>query len=137
MQNSHTAKLISSIADKVEGKSKYIRKVFRDFDENFDGTVNHDEFRKGLEHMGIVLNEKDFNTVLDLVDKDRDGDVDYNEFSNVLKGQVRPPTAYMPARPSIRLCLSLSVSVCLCLSLSVSVCLCLSLSVSVCLCLSL
>ena len=33
--------------------------------------MNHDEFRRGLEHMGIALNEADFNTVLDLVDKDR------------------------------------------------------------------
>lgn len=84
---SKESKLIADISAKVEGKSKYIRKVFRDFDEDSDGTVNHAEFRRGLNHMGINLKDDEFNMVLDMVDKDRDGTVDYMEFANVLKGQ--------------------------------------------------
>ena len=32
----------------MEGKSKYIRKVFRDFDENFDGTASS---------MGVIMTD--------------------------------------------------------------------------------
>jgi Ca2+-binding EF-hand superfamily protein len=86
-RGSAEVKLVEDIAAKVEGKSKYIRKVFRDFDEDFDGTVNHEEFKKGLEHLGVKLDDKKFNMLLKLVDQDESGSVDYLEFSNVLKGQ--------------------------------------------------
>lgn len=80
-------KLINEIAEKVEAKSKFIRKVFRDFDEDFDGTVNHTEFRNGLDHLGIVLNDKRFDMLLKIVDADNSGTVDYLEFAQTLKGQ--------------------------------------------------
>lgn len=86
-RGSEEVKLVEDIAAKVEGKSKYIRKVFRDFDEDFDGTVNHQEFKKGLEHLGVKLDDKKFEMLLKLVDQDGSGSVDYLEFSNVLKGQ--------------------------------------------------
>lgn len=86
-RGSAEVKLVDEIAAKVEGKSKYIRKVFRDFDEDFDGTVNHEEFKKGLEHLGVKLDQKKFEMLLRLVDQDGSGSVDYLEFSNVLKGQ--------------------------------------------------
>ena len=66
-RGSAEVKLVEDIAAKVEGKSKYIRKVFRDFDEDFDGTVNHDEFKKGLEHLGVKLTDDKFDMLLNLV----------------------------------------------------------------------
>ena len=66
-RGSAEVKLVEDIAAKVEGKSKYIRKVFRDFDEDFDGTVNHDEFKKGLEHLGVKLTDDKFDMLLKLV----------------------------------------------------------------------
>jgi Ca2+-binding EF-hand superfamily protein len=84
---SEERKLLDEIADKVESKSKYIRKVFRDFDEDFDGTVNHKEFRNGLSHLGVDLDDKRFAMLLKLVDADGSGSVDYGEFANSLKGQ--------------------------------------------------
>ena len=38
-----------------------------DFDEDFDGTVNHDEFKKGLEHLGVKLTDDKFDMLLNLV----------------------------------------------------------------------
>jgi hypothetical protein len=49
--------------------------------------VNHQEFKKGLEHLGVKLDDKQFEMLLKLVDQDGSGSVDYLEFSNVLKGQ--------------------------------------------------
>jgi len=53
-------KIIDKIREKVSGKSKRFAKVFRTFDENHDGVVSHDEFRKGLIHLGAPLSDTEF-----------------------------------------------------------------------------
>jgi Ca2+-binding EF-hand superfamily protein len=64
---------------------KNIRVVFRNFDLDKSGSVDYDELRKGLEHIGITLNDVDFQTLLDVVDNDKSGSIDYNEFIEDLK----------------------------------------------------
>jgi hypothetical protein len=59
--------------------------VFRNFDEDKSGSVDYQEFRKGLEHIGIILTDVDFQTLLDVVDNDKSGTIDYNEFVEDLK----------------------------------------------------
>ena len=146
-KGSEEVKLVEDIAAKVEGKSKYIRKVFRDFDEDFDGTVNHNEFKKGLEHLGVKLDDRKFDMLLKLVDQDGSGSVDYLEFSNVLKGQdmqigmqvgdsVDPKVAKMPelAAPApapALACSCCSCCSCCCCSCFCSSCFCLCCSSSV------
>jgi len=71
--------ILHQIADKVEQKAKNIRVVFRNFDEDKSGSVDYQEFRKGLEHIGIILTDVDFQTLLDVVDNDKSGTIDYNE----------------------------------------------------------
>ena len=68
------------IADKVEQKSKNVRVVFRNFDEDKSGNVDYGEFRRGLAHLGIALSDADFETLLGVVDNDGSGTIDYNEF---------------------------------------------------------
>merc|ERR1711871_1507022 len=80
-----SSSILQQIADKVEQKSKNIRVVFRNFDEDKSGSVDTHEFRKGLEHIGIVLTDVDFQTLLDVVDNDKSGTIDYNEFVEDLK----------------------------------------------------
>jgi Ca2+-binding EF-hand superfamily protein len=77
--------ILQQIADKVEQKSKNIRVVFRNFDEDKSGSVDYQEFRKGLEHIGIILTDVDFQTLLNVVDNDNSGTIDYNEFVEDLK----------------------------------------------------
>merc|ERR1712100_493647 len=77
--------ILQQIADKVEQKAKNIRVVFRNFDEDKSGSVDYQEFRKGLEHIGIILTDVDFQTLLDVVDNDKSGTIDYNEFVEDLK----------------------------------------------------
>jgi len=77
--------ILHQIADKVEQKSKNIRVVFRNFDEDKSGSVDYQEFRKGLEHIGIILTDVDYQTLLDVVDNDKSGTICYNEFVEDLK----------------------------------------------------
>merc|ERR1711871_961079 len=77
--------ILQQIADKVEQKAKNIRVVFRNFDEDKSGTIDYQEFRKGIEHLGIILTDSDFQTLLDEVDNDRSGCIDYGEFVEDLK----------------------------------------------------
>ena len=77
--------ILAFIADKVEQKSRNVRVVFRNFDEDKSGSVDYDEFRKGLSHLGINLSDGEFKTLLDIVDNDSSGTIDYNEFVEDLK----------------------------------------------------
>ena len=69
----------------VEQKSKNVRVVFRNFDEDKSGSVDYDEFRKGLKHLGITLSDAEFQTLIVVLDNDGSGTIDYNEFVEDLK----------------------------------------------------
>ena len=70
--------ILAQIADKVEQKSKNVRVVFRNFDEDKSGSVDYTEFRRGLAHLGIAMSDADFEALIDVVDNDRSGCIDYN-----------------------------------------------------------
>ncbi len=44
--------------------------------------VDHDEFKAGLAMIGFEPSEKELGEVLAIVDKDNDGEVDYEEFAS-------------------------------------------------------
>ena len=44
--------------------------------------------RAGLAHLGFELSDQQFEKLLTRVDRDGDGDINYNEFAARLKGQV-------------------------------------------------
>ena len=47
-----------------------IRPVFRRFDEDKSGRLDYDEFRRGLLHMGIPLNDREFALLIKELDND-------------------------------------------------------------------
>ncbi len=59
--------------------------MFRNFDEDKSGTVDYDEFRKGLANIGIIVSDADFHNLLEVLDNDKSGCIDYNEFVEDLK----------------------------------------------------
>lgn len=77
--------MLQQIAEKVEQKSKNVRVVFRNFDEDKSGTVDYVEFRKGLANIGIIVSDADYHNLLELLDNDKSGCIDYNEFVEDLK----------------------------------------------------
>merc|ERR1712100_307770 len=79
--------ILQQIAEKVEQKAKNVRVVFRNFDEDKSGSFDYAEFRRGLAHLGIALSDEDFETLIDVVDNDKSGCINYNEFVEDLKSQ--------------------------------------------------
>eukprot|EP00698_Gefionella_okellyi_P008576 TRINITY_DN212_c1_g1_i1.p1 TRINITY_DN212_c1_g1~~TRINITY_DN212_c1_g1_i1.p1 ORF type:complete len:1273 (+),score=360.04 TRINITY_DN212_c1_g1_i1:159-3977(+) len=83
----HNSATLQAIQDKLAAKSEHLAKVFRQFDMDHDGTVSHAELREGLKQLNFELNDQDFEALVNVVDADRNGYVDYNEFARSLKQQ--------------------------------------------------
>ena len=60
-------RIMTMIKDKVEAKSGSVTKVFRGFDADKSGFVNYEEFRKGMNFLGLELKDSEFNALMLLV----------------------------------------------------------------------
>jgi len=54
--------------------------VFVALDRDKDGTVTHEEFKRGMHRLGIGLTDKQITAMLKHMDKDDSGEIEYNEF---------------------------------------------------------
>ena len=54
---------------------------------------------RGLAHLGIALSDEDFETLIDTVDNDKSGCIDYNEFVEDLKSGDMQTGGFMGADP--------------------------------------
>ena len=61
--------------------------IFQQFDADADGTVSKEEMRLGLAQMGEELGEDELGELMELVDVDGDGSIDYTEL--VRLGQMQ------------------------------------------------
>jgi hypothetical protein len=93
--------LKNKLAEKTRGaqsEESVLKKAFKYFDLNDNGSVEPDEFAKAIEKIGIQIpTRQDLNTLFNIYDADGSGALDYQEFSAVLfnKGDTssRPSTA--------------------------------------------
>ena len=53
--------------------------IFRSFDEDGNGTLSHEEFYNGMMRLGIGVTKKDIKGLINLVDTNNDGEIDYRE----------------------------------------------------------
>eukprot|EP00117_Sycon_ciliatum_P034618 scpid48079/ scgid26388/ Calmodulin-like protein len=67
--------------------------LFRSFDENGDGVLSHDEFRKGMARLKAPFTEAEVEAVIKLIDIDGSGDLDFDEFKNGIRYRHPKPTA--------------------------------------------
>ena len=65
-----------------------ILKVFREFDADDSGSLSYGEFQLGLKHMGLNLNEEEFNLLTTEVDNDGGGSIDFDEFVEDIAPEV-------------------------------------------------
>ena len=66
--------------------TRFASQVFRTFDENHDGTCTRDEFRRGLENgLGCAIATPDYDLLVNHVDADNSGRIDYFEFADKMK----------------------------------------------------
>lgn len=78
---------LQKIRRKVYEKSVSLKNAFRRFDEDKDGTVSRSEFKKAMKQMNLDLPEKVVNGLLDALDSDGGGVVEYSEFAAMLKAK--------------------------------------------------
>jgi len=97
LKNSFERELKNKLAEKTKGaqsEESVLKKAFKYFDLNDNGTVEPDEFAKAIEKIGIQIPTKqDLNTLFNIYDLDGSGAIDYNEFSTVLFGKGTPATS--------------------------------------------
>eukprot|EP00658_Telonema_sp_P-2_P052269 TRINITY_DN4047_c0_g1_i2.p1 TRINITY_DN4047_c0_g1~~TRINITY_DN4047_c0_g1_i2.p1 ORF type:complete len:684 (+),score=119.94 TRINITY_DN4047_c0_g1_i2:127-2052(+) len=91
--NERTTLLTQQLRDKVDQKGGSMSHHFVKFDANHDGTINHSEFRQGIEQgLGLPLSTPDVQLLLQDVDQNNSGQIDYIEFANKMK--ARDETTY-------------------------------------------
>lgn len=81
--------LIKEIKSKIVERSangiRGIARIFKAMDENGSRTLDVDDFRWGLKDYGVTISKEEAQQVLDHFDRDRNGQVDFNEFLRAIK----------------------------------------------------
>ena len=72
--------LRNEMSDMLKETGLDLEAAFKAFDVDGDGTVTPDEFRTGLRSLQLKLTAEQIEEVVDLIDKDGDGNLDYMEF---------------------------------------------------------
>jgi len=57
-----------------------VYEAFATCDINNDGTISKDEIRRLIESRGFYVSEKEVNSLVEKIDKDKDGRISYSEF---------------------------------------------------------
>ena len=73
--------LISIMMDYVKSRNLRLVDLFNQFDKDKSMSVDKDEFYRGLRSIGIPLNDQQLTTMIDFLDDDGDGEIDYSEFT--------------------------------------------------------
>merc|ERR1712032_101127 len=61
---------------------------FRIMDRDRSGALDADELKVGLIHYGLPLDKEDIETLIDVIDNDGSGIIDYNHFLRALRGDL-------------------------------------------------
>ena len=73
------------VRDVVYRKGTEIRQVFHQLDDDKSGYLDHHQFRFGLNKMGAYISDEEWEILLDVVDNNRDGKIQYIEFAETMK----------------------------------------------------
>ena len=65
----------------VVAERQAIADAFKEFDVNGDAVIDHDEFRKGVKALVRGMTDEKVDSLIKIVDKDGDGEIDYLEFA--------------------------------------------------------
>jgi calmodulin len=82
-----------------------IGEAFARWDFDGSGTLSADEFKRGLQSMGIGLNLMQVKKLIDHIDADGDGEISFDEFvTRFLKKQVVPVKQVEQFRKHLQIC---------------------------------
>lgn len=71
----------------IKASHKTIKQIFDEIDSNHFGVVTNLEFKQGIRKLLIGLTSKEIDDLINVVDMNRDGRVDWVEFNNRFKEQ--------------------------------------------------
>ncbi|KAK4391602.1 putative calcium-binding protein CML28 [Sesamum angolense] len=78
--SSNNAKISSSSSSSSSSSRIDLRGVFATFDKNNDGYITREELRESLKNIGISAGERDVADMVEKVDSNGDGLIDFDEF---------------------------------------------------------
>ncbi|EDO31006.1 predicted protein [Nematostella vectensis] len=73
--------LINMLKEYVERMNYRLVDLFNQFDKDNSLSVTRDEFYTGLKGIGVPMSDKDLTMLIDLLDEDGDGEIDFSEFT--------------------------------------------------------
>jgi len=79
--NKKNADLIFILKKYVEDKNYRLVDLFNQFDKDNSLSVTRDEFRQGLKSIGVPMNDDQLTKLINFLDEDGDGEIDYGEFT--------------------------------------------------------
>ncbi|GAA0140009.1 calmodulin-related [Lithospermum erythrorhizon] len=68
-----------------------LSRLFEVFDRNGDGRITKKELKKSLENMGIFIQERELDQMIEKIDVNGDGCVDIAEFGSLYKSIMENP----------------------------------------------
>lgn len=63
-------------------------RLFKIFDDDSSKSLNHAEFKKGVNDFRVGLNDKDIEKLFKIFDSDNTGTIDYEEFLRGVRGEM-------------------------------------------------
>jgi len=73
------------IKNALRASSARVLDLFREWDENGDGEISRDEFRKAVASLGLTVPKKEVDILFDQWDSDGGGAIAYKEMTRILK----------------------------------------------------
>ena len=88
--------ILAQVGMHVRQRDKLLSETFVDMDLNQHGSLSYQELRGGLDRIGVHLNNDDYSLLLSKVDADNNGRVEFQEFAQAVKADVRDTAAPTP-----------------------------------------
>ena len=79
--NRKKKQLIYILKKYVEDKNYRVVDLFNQFDKDKSMSVTREEFRIGLKSIGVPMTDAQLTDLIDILDEDGDGEIDYGEFT--------------------------------------------------------
>merc|ERR1712085_62947 len=77
--------LMSSKKPSSDDPDKELRDAFAVFDDDNSGSISREELKKLMKNLGQSLSDGELDAMMDEVDTDGNGEIDFNEFKSMMQ----------------------------------------------------